>query len=159
LIAIVALAAIGAPEALRAQSLVRPTTSALYLSPPDSVADPDARLGLRYVSATVVGAVGAVTLGTIAYQAGRRCSGGCSDIEGLVETYLGVFIGATVGSAIGAALPRGRGLCTGSERFGRGMAGAGLGLLAGIGFFLIPPLQPAFIVTIPVGSVMFMRKC
>ena len=158
-IAFVALAAIATPGAVCAQTLMRPTTSGLFLPPPDSVADPDARLWQRYISATVVGAVGAVTLGTIAAQVGGRCNGGCSDIEGLAETILGVFIGATVGSAIGAALPRGRGLCTGGGRFGRGMAGAGLGLLAGIGFFLVPPLEPAFIVTIPVGSVMFMRKC
>jgi hypothetical protein len=158
LIAIVALAASATPGAVCAQTLLRPAPSALVRPASDSVA-PDAKLWQRYISATVVGAVGAVTLGTIVYHAASRCRASCSDIEGLFETLLAGGVGATVGSAIGAAMPRGRGLCTGSERFGKGLGGATLGLVAGIGFMMIPPLEPAFIVTIPVGSILFMRNC
>lgn len=133
--------------------------SALIQPLPDSIIDPDARVWQRFISATVVGAAGAVTLGAIGAQVGGRCRGSCTDIEGVAETVFGILVGGTIGSAIGAAMPRGRGLCTGGDRLGRGLAGAGLGLLAGIGFILVPPLEPAFIVTIPVGSVLFMRKC
>jgi hypothetical protein len=147
--------------ALPAQSLPVPTSAALFAPAQDSV-DRDARVLQRLVSATVVGAMGAVTLGAaIRHGIGYRCSRYCTDPDapGFVETVLGVLAGGTIGSAIGASLPHGRGLCTGGQRLGRGLAGASLGLVAGIGFFMVPALEPAFMVTIPVGSVMFMRRC
>jgi hypothetical protein len=151
LIAIVAVAVISAPGPLFAQTLLRRTPNALFQPQPDSTFDRDAKVWQRFVSATVVGALGAVTLGTIGSQ-----TGGPDNIAGVM---LGVLAGGTIGSAIGAAAPRGRGRCGGSQRLSRALGGASLGLVAGIGFLLVPPLEPLFMVTIPVGSVMFMRKC
>lgn len=125
----------------------------------DSSVDNDSRIAFRLVTAAVVGTAGAAALGRIGYEIGQDCAPSCGDMSGFVETALGVLAGATIGSAIGAALPRGRGLCHGGERFARTLGGASLGLVAGIGLMMVPPLVHGFIVTIPVGSVLFMRKC
>lgn len=126
----------------------------------DSSVDNDSRIAFRLVTATVVGAASAAALGRIGYERDRNCpSCGDPDSPGFVGAMLGVLAGGTIGSAIGAALPRGRGLCHGGERFARTLGGASLGLVAGIGLMMVPGLEPGFMVTIPVGSVLFMRKC
>ncbi|MEX2109048.1 MAG: hypothetical protein WD802_00395 [Gemmatimonadaceae bacterium] len=126
----------------------------------DSSVDNDSRIAFRLVTAAVVGAAGAAALGRIGYERDRNCpSCGDPDSPGFVGAVLGVLAGGTIGSAIGAALPRGRGLCHGGERFARTLGGATLGLAAGIGLFMVPTLEGGFIVTIPVGSVLFMRRC
>lgn len=72
---------------------------------------------------------------------------------------IAVLTGATLGTAIGAGAPKGRGLCSEGERFRRAFGGATLGLAAGVAFMRTEKIPGAWAATIPLGSVVFMRKC
>ena len=117
--------------------------------------DRDPKYLARVGPAAVVGLVGAMALGATA-SAVTPCRGDCYGQLAVVLT-AGLF-GGILGSAAGAAAPRGRGLCTGVQRFGMGVGGAFLGALAGLPLGTVSgPF--GLLVTVPVGSVMFMRRC
>jgi hypothetical protein len=110
---------------------------------------------LRIVPAALGGFAGAAAFG-FAATAASDCSGDCyGDIALFIS---GALFGGILGSAAGAAAPRGRGLCTGVQRFGMGVGGAFLGALAGFPLGMVSGPFGMF-VTVPVGSVMFMRRC
>jgi hypothetical protein len=132
-----------------------------YSSTQDTKLESDPRISHRLVTGAIGGLAGAAILGTIGYQLGKDCHSSCLDPDspGFIETAFGILVGGTIGSAIGAALPQGRGLCGGGQRFARTLAGASVGLATGIGLAMVPPLGFGFVATIPIGSVLFMRKC
>jgi hypothetical protein len=111
----------------------------------------------RLVPAAFIGIASAVALGTATYAI-ADCSG--DDCYGAMFGLAlpAALFGGIVGSAVGAAAPRGRGLCTGMQRFGMGLGGAFLGALAGLPLAYVSGPFGMF-VTVPTGSVLFMRRC
>jgi hypothetical protein len=91
-----------------------------------------------------------------------------TDPEYLSRAIPGFFVGAAgtlVGGLLGLAVAgkcngTGRGLCTQGDRFGKGLIGAALGGLVGIGLGAVStPLGLTAAITIPVGAATEMRKC
>jgi hypothetical protein len=125
--------------------------------PENRYPDRDPNQWTRIVPAALSGVASAAALGTAAY-AMADCSG-----DSCFGAFFGLALpaamfGGIVGSAAGAALPRGRGLCTGMQRFGMGLGGAFLGALAGLPLaYVSGPF--GMLATIPTGSVIFMRRC
>jgi hypothetical protein len=125
--------------------------------PDSSHLDRDPNYLKRIAPAAVVGIGSAIALGAVAHEL-TDCSG-----DSCYGAFFGVALpaalfGGIIGSAAGAAAPRGRGLCTGLQRFGMGVGGAFLGTLAG--FPLAMATGPfGMMATVPIGSVMFMRRC
>jgi len=110
----------------------------------------DPRFLLRIVPAAAMGAGGGFLGGLIGMGANNDGWGGL---------VIGVLAGGTLGSAIGAAAPKGRGVCTPNARFWRALAGATLGLGTGIAIVRNAPSHPAWLATIPIGSVMLLMEC
>ena len=110
----------------------------------------DPRFMIRVLPAVGMGAAGAFAGGLLGL--GRVRS------EGWAPLAVGVLAGGTLGSAIGAAALKGRGLCTENRRFWRALAGATLGLAAGIAI-VRNEHHVGWLATIPLGSVMFMTRC
>jgi len=113
--------------------------------------DPDH--GKRVRRAYIGRFTGAVVLGGMWYMTAVAGCGGDDCYGNFVMTIPVVFLGGIAGSVYGAAAPRGRGLCTGGQRFRKGVGGAFLGALVGA---IVPPMM---LVTIPTGSAMFMKDC
>jgi hypothetical protein len=125
--------------------------------PDSSHLDRDPNYLRRVAPAAVVGIGSAIALGTVAYKI-ADCSG-----DSCYGAFFGVglpaaLLGGIIGSAAGAAAPRGRGFCTGFQRFGMGVGGAFLGTLAGLPLAAVTGPFGLF-ATVPIGSVVFMRRC
>jgi hypothetical protein len=161
LIALVALIVGASTRTLPAQPLLTPTIPATFRSPLDTVIAPGPR-GPRHVNrlipAMIGGLSGAVALGFAGYMIVGGCTTKCDVLE-WDEVIIGGFVGAIAGSTIGGARPRGRGLCTAEQRYGMALGGAFLGTLAAVGLAQIPHTRPGLILTVPLGSVMFMGGC
>lgn len=158
---IAAVTVAGTSTTLVAQTLI-PLAAQSHPTPPDSSAGPDPQFLARIVPGALGGVAGAAVLGFAGYAIAGKCSGNADycGYRSLALIIPGILVGGIVGSAAGAAAPRGRGLCTGGQRFRRALAGATLGGLAG--FALMAgggPLAFGFVVTDPIGSVVFMRRC
>jgi hypothetical protein len=158
LLVIAALIVGTSSRTLAAQPLLAPTA---FSPPPDTMVGPGPG-GPRYVNrlghAMIGGLSGAVALGFAGYMIVGGCTTKC-DVLDWDEVIIGGLVGAIAGSTIGGAGPRGRGLCTTEQRYGMGLGGAFLGTLVAVGIAQIPYTRPAAIVTIPLGSVMFMGGC
>ena len=155
---IVAVAAICISVPLSAQTLPPATSGGRVSTSLDSISNRDSRYRNRLIHATVGGLAGAATLGYAGYWMAGGCTRKC-DVFTWDEVILGGFAGAIFGSTLGAARPTGRGLCTREQRIGMGLGGAFLGAVAALGLAQLPYSRPGVIVTIPLGSVMFMRGC
>lgn len=147
LIAALAISGTSAPLSGQPTTAVSPNTTDSTSANKPGV---DPRFMIRVFPAVGMGAVGAFAGGLLSVG-GRKSH----DLDALV---IGVLAGGTLGSALGAAALKGRGLCTENQRFWRGLAGATLGLAAGIAL-VRNERQVGWLATIPFGSVMFMTPC
>ncbi len=159
-VVIVALAAITMSTTLAAQSLPVDATTNFALLPYalDTTAAGGLRNPNRLKRAMVGGLAGAVTLGFAGYLVVGGCTTKCDVLE-WDEVIIGGLVGAMAGSTIGAAAPHGRGSCTTEQRYGTALGGAFLGTLGALVLAQLPYSRPGVIVTIPLGSVMFMGGC
>jgi hypothetical protein len=129
--------------------------------PTDSVENDPAYLS-RAIPGFFVGAAGALAGGLLGLAVAGKCNetGDVCEFHGIGELVVGGVIGAIAGSALGASIPIGRALCAQGERFRKGLVGAALGGLVGIGLGAVStPLGLSAVITVPVGAATEMRKC
>lgn len=159
-----ALSALGPlSTGLSAQALPPLTLGHPAIPPSDSSGGADPYYSARLGSAAIAGLLGAAAGGGAGYLIAGKCPRSYVDqceFHGWTQIGIGLLVGGILGSAAGAAWPEGRRLCGRGQRFRRSLAGATLGALAGVGLSFAPlPFGFGIIGTIPVGSVMFMRRC
>lgn len=126
------------------------TTSGRFLPSPDRT------FYLRAAPAIVVGGASAIAVAGGAYMMFGDCYNCGITFQALMAVTAAVGI---VGTAAGASYFEGRGLCTRGERFRKSLAGTTIGLATGLLLINAHPLQHSIFATVPIGSVMFLRRC
>jgi multisubunit Na+/H+ antiporter MnhB subunit len=150
------IALAGTGKALNAQAAFPVGTHFADTASKRSIPDPDRTFYLRAAPAILVGATSTMVLLSGAYFMFGDCYDCGISFQALMAVTAAVGV---VGTATGASYAEGRGLCTRRERFRKSLGGTALGLAAGLLLIDTHPLQHSIFATIPIGSVMFLRRC